>query len=350
MPVIDADTHVDECEDTWGFLTEANAKFAPVTVTSTAPASAGGVNAARQRWWLAEGQLVPRAIRDDQHYPPQAARELHEVEVRLQDMDRMGVDVQVLFPTFFIRYGNTSHPSAEEALTMAYNRWMAERCAPTHGRLRWIAQLPLLDTNKAVDELRWAKDHGAVGLYKRGYDLETPVTDPRFFPIYEEASALDMPVCIHTGHPLPGREWDRGFPLVAAFIGLVMSRLPQKFPRLRFGFIESGASWIPYALSQLQMQQRSQSIHERAQAFDLPMDLLRANRLFVAMDPVDDIEYLVQMGAEDNLMIGTDYGHGDISANTSALDEVRGWVESERITDAVARKILETNPQAFYGL
>lgn len=350
MPVIDADTHVDECEDTWEYLTEADAKFAPVTVTSTAPATAGRVNAARSRWWLAEGQLVPRAIRDDEHYPPQAARELHEVQVRLQDMDRMGVDVQVLFPTFFIRYGNASHPAAEEAVTMAYNRWIAERCAPTNGRLRWIAQLPLLDTNKAVDQLRWAKDHGAVGLYKRGYDLETPVTDPRFFPIYEEASALDMPVCIHTGHPLPGREWDRGFPLMAAFIGLVMSGLPRKFPQLRFGFIESGASWVPYALSQLAMNQRSLALHERAQTFDLTRDLLRENRLFVAMDPVDDIEYLVRLGAEDNLMIGTDYGHGDISANRSALDEVHGWVDSERISESVAKKILETNPQAFYGL
>jgi uncharacterized protein len=350
MPVIDADTHVDECEATWGYLTGANAKYAPVTVMPTEGPPQDSVNAARSRWWLAEGQLIPRAIRDVVHHPPQAAREMHDVQVRLADMDRMGVDVQVLFPTFFIRYGNTSNPAAEEALTTAYNRWIAEKCAPTNGRLRWVAQLPLLNPDKAVEELHWAKDHGAVGVYKRGYDLETPVTDPRFFPIYQEASALNMPVCIHTGHPLPGREWDRGFPLVAAFIGVVASRLPERFPQLRFGFIEGGASWIPYALSQLGMQRRSQALHEREQSFDLTKDLFRENRLYVAMDPVDDVEYLLRLGAEDNLMIGTDYGHGDISANRNALDEVREWVESERITDAVAHKILETNPQTFYDL
>ena len=55
-------------------------------------------------------------------------------------------------------------------------------------------------------------------------------------------------------------------------------------------------------------------------------------------------------GIEDNLMIGTDYSHTDISANLSALDEVRGWVDEGRITNTQARKILETNSQAFYGL
>jgi predicted TIM-barrel fold metal-dependent hydrolase len=350
MPVIDADTHVDECEATWAHLEGADAKFAPVTVMPPEGAPRDSANLTRGRWWLAEGQLIPRAVRDDAHHPPQAARELHDVQARLRDMDRMGVDVQVLFPTFFIRYGNTSNPAAETALTRSYNQWIAEKCAPTNGRLRWAAQLPLLDTDEAVQELRWAKDHGACGVYKRGYDLEKPVTDPHFFPIYEEASALNMPVCIHTGHPLPGREWDRGFPLIAAFISLVSSRLPERFPGLRFGFIEGGASWVPYGLSQLGMQQRSQALHERAQTFAFTKDLLRTTRLFVAMDPVDDVEYLLQLGAEDNLMIGTDYSHGDISANVSALDEVRGWVESKRISQAVAKKILEVNPQTFYGL
>jgi hypothetical protein len=49
-------------------------------------------------------------------------------------------------------------------------------------------------------------------------------------------------------------------------------------------------------------------------------------------------------------MIGTDYSHTDISANLSALDEVRGWVDEGRISAAQAHKILQTNSQAFYGL
>jgi soluble cytochrome b562 len=49
-------------------------------------------------------------------------------------------------------------------------------------------------------------------------------------------------------------------------------------------------------------------------------------------------------------MIGTDYSHTDISANLSALDEVRSWAEEGRISNAQASKILESNSKAFYGL
>ena len=352
MPsVIDADTHVDESEATWKNLEGANAKYIPVTITPSPEGVPPDVlNASRSRWWLVEGKLQSRAVRDEVNHPPRAARELQDVQLRLQDMDRMGVEMQVIFPTFFIRY-TASDPEAETALKMTYNRWIAERCASSNGRLQWIAVLPMLNTDNAVEELRWAKSHGACGFFKRGYDLEKKVSDPHFFPIYEEAGALGMPVCIHSGHPgFPAREWDRGFPIMGAFIALLTSRLPDKFPKLRFGFIEAGASWIPYALSQLATQQRQQLLHDRAATFDLKKDLFRANRLFVAIDPVDDIEYVLTFGTEDNLIIGSDYCHSDMSANLNALEEVQGWADQGRISEKVARKILDTNPRALYGL
>ena len=50
-------------------------------------------------------------------------------------------------------------------------------------------------------------------------------------------------------------------------------------------------------------------------------------------------------------MIGTDYSRTDISANLSALHEIRGWAdEGGRISNAQAHEILESNSQAFYGL
>ena len=244
--IIDADTHVDESEATWRELQGSLAKYVPVTVTPPAESlPQGAIDPARSRWWFVEGRLQARAIRDNVHHPHRDKRELKDVPGRLEDMDRMDVRAQVIFPTFFIRY-NTANAEAEQALTKAYNRWIAERCAASGGRLHWAAMLPLLDADESVKELRWAKDHGACGFFKRGYDLDRQVSDPHFFPVYEEAASLDLPVCIHTGHPLPGHEWDRGFPVMAAFTAVVTAKLPERFPKLRFGFIEAGASWIPY--------------------------------------------------------------------------------------------------------
>jgi len=354
MPVIDADTHVDECENTWKKLEDTPyAKYIPVTVMMPPDeAKRAGYNATTSRCWVVEGRLQNRAIRDEVNHPLRVFRELQDVPGRLAHMDKMGVDVQVIFPTFFIRY-NTNNAEAEWALTTTYNRWLAEKCAPTNGRLQWAAVLPLMQPDKAVEELRWAKEHGACGIFKRGFDLDRQVTDPHFFPVYEEASALDLPLCIHTGHPLPAHEWDRGFPIMYSFSALVSSGVPKKFPRLRFGFIESGASWIPYTISQLGAVKRQTLRGQQTRLprlFEVEPEIFRANRVFITIDPIDDVESLLKFGTEDSLMIGTDYSHTDISANLSALDEVRNWAEEGRITKAQAHKILESNSQAFYGL
>jgi len=138
-----------------------------------------------------------------------------------------------------------------------------------------------------------------------------------------------------------------------SFTLLLTSEIPKKFPRLRFGFIEAGASWISYVMSQLGAQKRVSLRGKQSRLpnlYELEPDLFRANRVFVTIDPIDDIESLLKFGTEDSLMIGTDYSHTDISANLSALDEVRSWAGTGRISKAQAHKIMESNSQAFYGL
>ena len=348
MPVIDADTHVDETEATWAPLQGKSAKHAPATMTpSDDEIERLSLSPSRSRFWLVEGRLQVRAVRDDVHHPPRPRRELEDIEGRLDDMDRMGVDVQVLFPTFWIRYVSLN-AEPEAALARSYNQWIAERCAETGGRLRWAAVIPWLDPDAAAEEVRWAAGNGAVGIFKRGFDLGKPVSDKHFFPAYDAANDANLPLCIHTGHP--GSEWDRGFPVMASFLSVVNAGMADRFPNIRFGFIEAGASWIPYALSQLAMRERAARLHEEDPTPAPYAGLFRDNRLYVSIDPVDDVDYLLALGAEDNLIIGTDYSHTDQSANLNALGEVRRWAETGRITQTAAAKILEHNPAALYGL
>ena len=354
MSVIDADTHVDESESTWAALEgTSHDKYIPVTVTiSDEEAARAGFNTTTRRSWVVEGRLQNRAVRDEINHPPRVRRELDDVEGRLAQMDEMGVDIQVIFPTFFIRH-NTQNAEAEWALATTYNRWLAGKCEPTNGRLQWAAVLPWLNPDAAVEEVRWAKEHGACGIFKRGFDIDRKVTDPHFFPVYEEASRLDIPICIHTGHPLPSREWDRGFPIMYAFAELVTSKVPEMFPNVRFGFIESGASWIPYVMSQLGATKRAELRGKQAKVphlFDLDPEIFRKNRAFITIDPIDDVESILKFHTEDSLMIGTDYSHTDISANLSGINEVRSWMDEGRINNEQAEKILNTNSREFYGL
>src|SRR5258706_16364326 len=99
MPVIDADTHVDESEDTWAKLEGTPyAKYIPVTVkVPPGEGQRAGFSATNARGWLVGGRLATRAIREEVKQPPRVRRELADVPGRLAHMDEMGVDVQVIF-------------------------------------------------------------------------------------------------------------------------------------------------------------------------------------------------------------------------------------------------------------
>ena len=132
-----------------------------------------------------------------------------------------------------------------------------------------------------------------------------------------------------------------------AFHSLVLYQVPDKFPNLRFGFIEAGSTWIPYVLDRLAAEKKRRSW---IRSFDMGADLFRDNRFFVAVDAVEDVSYILRFGTEDSLMMGTDYSHFDTSAEPDAIDAVRRWAAEGRITERVAQKILEDNPKAFYGI
>ncbi len=255
----------------------------------------------------------------------------------------------MLFPTTFL-HATTAEPEVELALYRTYNRWMANRTAASGGRLRWVALPPVHTMDRVGEELRFAKDHGACGVMKRGVECGMrPASDGYFFPMYEEAERLDLPICIHQGNgdAAFSNAGDAGqlgtLYVLAAFTALASHSVPDKFPGLRWGFIEAGASWIPYLIKDLRAKHRRLDFSRS----DYKTDLLRACKFYVTCDTEDDIPHLLEFGTEDNLMLGTDYSHADQSAELEAHSIVLGMKE---LAPGVAGKIVRENARVFYGL
>ena len=210
---------------------------------------------------------------------------------------------------------------------------------------------------EAVQELRFAADHGACGVFKVSIDsISRPASDPYFFPLYEEAERLNVPICFHVANGDPVRH-DLNRPLVttvglinletiSSFTHLVLSGTPARFPRLRFGWIEVASSWIPYLIHDLEAKKKRMG----SLFFDLTTDLLRSYRFYATCDTLDDIPYLLKFGAEDNLMLGTDYGHSDQSAEMDAHSVLRKRAKNGEIPGDVVTKILGENAKRFYGI
>src|SRR5262249_26298685 len=193
MPTIDADAHVIETERTWDYMDESDEPFRPRTLSLEGAPIPQSPRA--REFWVIDGKMEPRRSNIGLD-TTEAAREMEDVEGRLRHMDALEVDVQVLYPTVFLR-PLTSHPEVELALCKTYNRWMADIWRRGQGRLRWACLLPWYTMDQTVEQLRFARDNGACAIFARYAEADQLLNSPYFYPLYEEADRLNVPVCVH---------------------------------------------------------------------------------------------------------------------------------------------------------
>ena len=359
--VIDADAHVIETERTWDYLAPDEAKYRPVISPPPGdnPAEGG---------WKVNGVLGPAFLRrftDDEikkisqtagrdMATPKAAREMSDIPLRLRHMDDLGIDVQVLFPTMWLT-SLTENPDAEVALTRAYNSWLIDIWKQAPDRLRWVCVPPTLVMDEAIAEIRRAKKNGAVGVFMRAFEGDRLMSDPYFYPIYAEAERLDMPITVHIANGsqentvfhmrAPGPVSVKGFtitrlPAVVGCMVLLMSEIPTRFPTLRWGFIESAAQWVPWVHNEY-----ARRVH--ATGKKMSADFLGEANIHLTCQSDDDLAYILKYAGPKSLLIGTDYGHTDPSAQIDVIDLLHARTY---IDEATKQHILYDNPKRLYGL
>ncbi len=317
----------------------ADRQFRPQAATTTHP------DGREQKLWLTQGHSVPRGGVGPTPQISQAMREMRDIPARVKHMDQLGIDLQIVFPTFFLQ-PFTQHGEIERAVTLGYNRYMAEITSDNRGRFRWAVVPPLLDMDATVEQLKSGKENGAVGVLMRGFEGDRFLFDPYFDPLYETARDLELAICIHAGNgnitmnELQAKNFFTSLmlPIVSAFQNLLQHQVPQRFPGLKFGFFEAGASWIPFILQQARRSGR---------AGELSDNPVRDANFFVACESDDDLAYITKICGEDNLVIGTDYGHTDVAAEVDALRNLR---DSGNLEPRIANKILDDNARALYSL
>jgi predicted TIM-barrel fold metal-dependent hydrolase len=362
---IDADAHVDECSETWSYIPASKADFRPaemVFVPGQAPPylSAGTHNDGLEAMALfIDGQVFYRRQRSDQKTNATAAiRELRDVPARVKKMDEMGIETQVIFPSTLLNE-ITHRQEVEIAVCESYNRWLGDRCRESGGRLQWAAILPMRSMPDALAELNRVKEDGAIAIFKRSLETDLrPAGDPYFHPVYAAANDLDMPICIHKSGPYVGytpsftRTQNDGAKytilVIDAFVSLLLSGTVAKFPKLRFGFIESGSGWVAHGLYESNFDQASKkgARHDPGSQEVLAHyeDALEGTELYVTCETAEDLPLIVRQLGTHNLVIGTDYGHSDRSALILAHRELESLADlsaeaKQNITDLNARRL-----------
>jgi len=279
-------------------------------------------------------------------------------EERLSAMDQQEIETAVLYPTAGLGIGLIREPAYAAALCRAYNDFIAEYCKASP-RLKAVANLPVNNPQEAAEELKRAVTKlGLVGGMMAAQAHRKNFGHPEFYPLYEEAQRLGAPVAIHAfGGDEPGSEiFDQficihttghPFPVLRQLTAMVFGGIPERFPRLKLGYLEIGCGWIPYWMERMDEEWEIRGKTEAPLCKNKPSAYLTSGQIYYGCEPDEkSIGYVVGEIGSETVMYASDYPHWDMSWPESA---VLLWRREDLSLEA-KKNILEKNARRFYGL
>ncbi len=186
----------------------------------------------------------------------------YDPAARMQEMDRDGVDAEVLYPTPRLAQAIVASPDPEYHLAMvrAYNDWLSEYTAHAPERFAGVMLVPNRGAEPAAEEIRRVAGRpemrGAmIGCYPNG-SLEIQAEDDKIWGLLSE---MGIPLSIHVSlsqamparhtHKLPG--YGRFFDAPERMIQFVFAGVFDRFPGLHVVFAETDCGWVPFVSEQI---------------------------------------------------------------------------------------------------
>jgi predicted TIM-barrel fold metal-dependent hydrolase len=301
--------------------------------------------------------------------------------MRLAEMDRQGVSAEVIFPDFGVPFeliirtlGVTRTPEQVEVGNRAHNRWLADFCKTAPERLVGLALVEFDDVDKAVDEIRWAKEAGLRGIVLPSIDEDTPFFHERHEPIWNVLEELEMPVNTHAAISSITNRVPAGLlrsvphpacagPLVSAQVFFHCQQILSHFiwggvldrhPNLQLVLTEQGSGWVIGAL--------------RGMDYSYENSYLRRDvREVVRLKPSEYFERQCLLGSSlfslaeakarheigvHKIGFGTDYPHheGTWGAGPGTADYIRATLGAAEVPVDEARLILGENTLRLWRL
>jgi len=287
-----------------------------------------------------------------------------DMKERVQLLDREGMAKAVLYPTLGLLWeAELFDAELSSAYCRAYNRWIADFCRDSRGRLIPIAHLSLGDPGEAARELERAVRDGCRGAFVCPFTItRVPHGDPRHDAVFAAAQDLGVPLAIHpTFEPLAFNVHHRfdhfgraiwyfnlfaGQGVQQAFATLFQFGIFERFPRLRVVVLESQAGWIGYFLDRGDATFSGTRLSATVRLKEKPSFYFK-RQCFISADPDErTIAALMPHVGEDKFFWASDYPHPDHPGRY--LDELREMVTP--MTESGRRGILGENVARAYRL
>ena len=267
-----------------------------------------------------------------------------DVEQRIEDMDRVGIDVEVVsLSTPNVFFTDAKHqPEVARLINDAY----AALISAHPKRFKGFASIPMDAPDAALTELHRALDelqlNGVVLLSNIG---GKPLTSPEYQPFFEEANRMGLCIFLHPMIPLnsePFREYVLGpivgfpFDTTLAVARMCYSGTFEQFPNIRWIIGHLGGA-VPYLMER--MDNGFRDFAECREKIDkLPSVYLKQ----LYYDTVSFSPYTLKMVRDivgaDHMVMGSDYPH-----LLGSIDRAVTSIEGLQITEQEKEEIFSGN-------
>jgi aminocarboxymuconate-semialdehyde decarboxylase len=277
---------------------------------------------------------------------------LVNVEARIAEMDRQGVDLQALS-----LYVGQYHYWAEKELSAdvveIQNQKLAEMCSARPKRLVGLGAVSLHLPELAAEQAEEAmKGHGFPGFMVTGSVLGEEISAPRFDPFWAKVQELEAVVFIHPRSFAEGAPRFRGPGTLGNTIGnpletsvalshMIFSGFLDRFPRLQL-VAAHGGGYLPSYIG------RSDNCHavdpQCRQMAKKPSEYLKQLYFDTLVYSPRVLRHLIDQVGADRIVLGTDYPfpvasrdpRGDLAALGDLPDR-----ERDAISSATAARLLK---------
>ena len=317
------------------------------------PAVEEMVAAAPQK--LAEADLL-KAVQGDasvdhnlQVMFPEAFRKMSTLQERLADMDRTGVDLQVVSPSP-TQYYYWADRELAGRLVRTQNEYIAAQCEQAKGRLRAMGAVALQHPDLAIEQMRYCvRELGMVGVEVSSLVNGQDLTEPAFRAFWAAAAELGCVVFLHPlgtslGARLAGHYLSNsiGQPTetTVALAKLIHSGLFDTHPALKLlaahggGYLAGNAARLDHGW---QVRPEARSCRHR------PSEYLK--RIFfdsVVYDP-DALTHLVRTVGAPQVLAGSDYPYD------MGIDDLHSLTQASGLNEAQRAMVLGLNACRLFG-
>lgn len=362
--IVDVDAHLQEPMDIWE-------RYVEPEYSERAPKVIGHMG----RLMFTYGPCEPFPEGMPQFWPDSTVADIPErfgeayeawwaLEPRLKHMDQEGIDVTVCFMSNgrVAVWPTIEDPKLQAALCRAWNNWATDYCSESGGRVKFNAQISLLDVDEAVAEVRRIASRPEVGgVVLPDIGVGRMWDQGEFDPLWDLLSDEGLAACFHGGGSQRRwlSPWKRGnvaavahciaFPLdcMLAMGTFIFGGILERFPELRVGFMEGNAGWLPWWLERMDDHGAGRQARFMLGKDSLPKKPSEyfERQCFVAADADEGtLQYTSEVLGGRNILFNTDYPHPD-SGFPGTVDE---FLE-QPLAEEVKKRILWDNAIELYG-